>query len=348
MNGAVFAFMLAQATKRHFVMLWPEIDPYFHSVDRKTTISSYKPSKLRSCNVESKYRSWTRFNSQKNVSYILETNTPYQNALLENPILRQQLERQGWHTVERRDLPACVMQHLFQANSAITNINKDTTIRNLPIVSQLADAFTNNKMFERYFPSENPTSRRLVKIGAYARALRNLVSCAENEVYRSIFNTINIVYIPPRVVRLNLRPMEEAFNNVIPQDSLCLETYDIVQRKDRYDRDPVLTQHAELLIAEYLSKTHHHEAYIGISQYSCHLCYQVLQKWPEQKYVVADTHGKMAAKWLPPASLPNEIISVIKTEMVQKLIDKIDLIQESLTDSDLDSIDSKAMIQTGR
>lgn len=227
-------------------------------------------------------------------------------------------------------------------------ISKDTPIKDLPIVSQLADAFTSNKMFERFFPSEEPISRRLVKIGAYARALRNLVSCAENEVYRSIFNTINIVYIPPRVVRINLRPMKEALNNVIPQDLLCPETYDIAQRKLRYDRDPVLTQHAELLIAEHLSKTHHHEAYIGISKYSCHLCYQVLQKWPEQKYAVAGTHGKMAAKWLSPASLPNEIISAIKAEMVQKLIDKIDLIQKLLTDSDLDSIDSKAMIQTGR
>jgi len=134
-NGAIFAFMLAQATKRHFIMEWPEVKPYFESSYSIDIPPSGEIIHLKSRNSIMKYRPWMSFQPKQNTSYTFLTNTPYQNALFENPILAPQLEAQGWNTIERRDLPACVMHQLFRPTALLLNMVQEP----LTVIKQARD-----------------------------------------------------------------------------------------------------------------------------------------------------------------------------------------------------------------
>jgi len=124
-HGAVFAFMVAQATKRNFIMGWKEIKPYFYTPgEHKKIAPSNHTARIRSCDTGSKYRRWKTFNTRKNVSYVLETNTPYREALFENPILGPQLVRQGWDTIDRRSISPCVIHYLFQPTHLLLDMVK--------------------------------------------------------------------------------------------------------------------------------------------------------------------------------------------------------------------------------
>jgi hypothetical protein len=228
-------------------------------------------------------------------------------------------------------------EYLDRYNKLKGLIQEHTPLADLPIVSELADAFTKDDRFKEFFSEKEPTFRRLKKIGAYARALWNVRQCATNPQYRELFKATAIIHIEPKIKTITLRPIAEVFHNW-SQSEESFEMYDVENRRSRFNATPTLTQHAEMLIAEFLSNKPHHGAYIGISKLCCYLCYQVLQRWPgEQKYIVAGTHGKMAPTWLPPSSLPAEVTLGIKAEMVHKLEERIKCHDDRRTDSETES-----------
>jgi len=135
MRGIIFAFMLAQATSRRIIIDWPELRPFMqplptalpHITDPQTEVVE-----LSSVDSGAKYSTWIHFVPEPEKAYVIATNTPYQNALFENPLLEPELRRKGWTDIHHKDIPACVLHYLFQPTMALQSY----THRSLGIIQE--------------------------------------------------------------------------------------------------------------------------------------------------------------------------------------------------------------------